>query len=59
MPRVPIYKIDIFYFFQDYIIKTYEQNLSINKTYNSVSLLLKNLVNEHKKHYNYLHIRLI
>ena len=36
------------------------KNLSIQKTYDSISLLSKNLVKEHKKkHYNYLHIGLI
>ena len=62
MPKVStqnIYKIDTFDFLQDYIIKTCEQNLSIQKTYDSIHLLSKNLVNEYKKHYNYLHIELV
>ena len=52
MPNIPtqkIYKIDTFDFLQDHIIKTCEQNLSIQKTYDSISLLSKNLINEHKK----------
>ena len=46
MPKVStqnIYKIDTFDFLQDYIIKTCEQNLSIQKTYDSIVLLSKKI----------------